>query len=638
MPRGPKLPKDQLIRDVPVLFPNATLEELSPDLEQFYRLVQKQHGKYYFGIDRQSDRKELARKDATGQIRRVEGILAFADVAQAWAPTPKHLGGDRAEDAPPYLFDRRFWFVDGEKKNATGLCANPTVRPEFWRAYLLTRALGAKGIGPSAFIIGEGTRFFRDSEWLGSFCRSLWDVGIEVYIVNFGKVDPRTLPGLQSVIAALSEWLPMALKGARAARKNNNRIFHGNPPFGLRFSEDKSQVFAHPEEWPILAELVEGIAVGQLRTFHAAVVWLHAHRGIQRTEGWLGQLLRSRLFEGIYDTYKTTGRPRQVRQRPFTDLDVSAGGYRRYLKTNLEPKPFIINFDKYGMSPISPAVLARARARILNKGGRPQQLDTRNERLFLGQGLVRCAVCGMGVRETTKQWKKGTSYYLACQCVETLCMRHSIDRSQARQMEEAQHVRHATLSGYQTLSERVWSMLVRETEEYSPAPRESAEADTSERQRLEEEIEGLNTQVSNLVDSLMTMRLTDEMRRQIEARQLSLTKEINERQRQLNTLTTHMIERGRRNPTMCEFREVLREFHRDGLPHEMKCEFVATLVDQVIVHLEEGWFEVRLDASLPTPKVLRGKLAEGESRETESASSTRTMRSSPRVPTSSRCC
>jgi len=86
-----------------------------------------------------------------------------------------------------------------------------------------------------------------------------------------------------------------------------------------------------------------------------------------------------------------------------------------------------------------------------------------------------------------------------------------------------------------------------------------------------------------------------------------------------------------------ELREVLREIHRDGLPHEMKCEFVATLVDQVIVHLEESWFEVRLDASLPSPKVLRGKLAEGEARETESASRTRTIRSSPRVPTSSRC-
>ena len=58
MPRGPRLPKDSLVRDVPVLFPNTIQEPKAEELER-YRQAIAEYGSYAFCIDRQSDAAEL---------------------------------------------------------------------------------------------------------------------------------------------------------------------------------------------------------------------------------------------------------------------------------------------------------------------------------------------------------------------------------------------------------------------------------------------------------------------------------------------------------------------------------------------------------------------------------------------------
>jgi hypothetical protein len=274
MSRGPRLPKAP-IRDVPVLHP-MNWDPATPEQIQFFSQVIEAHGGYMVAIDRQSDDKELKRSGHTGQIRRVDGIMSQVRPGY-WLPAPIYHP-DRQDGELPYSFHRAFWFVDGEKKRATGHTADPNARPEFRRGYLQALALAEAGCGPKMVVFGEATRFFRDEQWLMSFCHSCWDAKIELFVVGYGPVTRPTLPGLIALINALSAWLPECAKGARKARREQGRIWtKQRPPFGLLFDpEDDRKVYAHPTEWPILRRMMFLLADGTLRTQYEACAWLKA--------------------------------------------------------------------------------------------------------------------------------------------------------------------------------------------------------------------------------------------------------------------------------------------------------------------------------------------------------------------------
>jgi hypothetical protein len=599
--KRPKLPKEQF-RDVPVLFPTVVAPVTEAQLAR-YRRIAAEHGPYAFCVDRQSEEEELKRKAATGQFRRVEAIRQFARVAGCWIPEPV-ARADRQEGELAFSFDRDFWFVDGEEKHATGYTASQNARPEFWRAYLLAQALAEQQCAPAAFLVGEGTRLFRDTAWLETFYRSLKDAGVRVFVGNYGEITDQTLPGLQAMIRALSSWLPEALKGARKARRENGEVFSpGNIHFGLRVDpEDARIVHAHPDEWPLLAQLVEELAEARLRSLLEGLEWLERH-GIKRSIGWLYTLLFKRpILDGTYDTDATWGQVRKLRQRPFTDLDIRPNGDRRYLRHQKEALLIPIRFGP-GCEPIPPELLALARQRIRGRRRTGEKEPPAGH--WISGRFTRCAVCGQAVDERLRH-RPQPHWDLVCLCANTLRMRHGISRRAADDFEECQHVRYRPLD--EPLSAKVWRLIVGEVEARPLNPDLlPIEEEADEERRLRAEVVRLDAELETLIANMGQLRLNGANQERFQRRCDQLSEAVESRQRQLNTLTTRMIERRQRNESLSNLRSLLRRFNC-RLADAEKRELIEEIVARIDVHLEEGWFEVHVDTTLPGLARLHGSL------------------------------
>jgi hypothetical protein len=338
----------RLVTVVDHLFPAVDIK-LPEDKIEMYAAQHARHP-YGFGNDRQSIAKVLSEKKRTGQEGRINNICDAARNHTLWLPHPVERE-DRQEGELQYIFDRDYWFVDGECENATGEAASPYARPELWRGWKLACALSEKGIGPRAFIIGSPERFFRHGAWWTVWFESLKNHGVDTIVAGWGVVDDQNLPMILAYVTYLSKWLPERLKNAREARYRRKEIAHNRPPFGLTFL-DRQTVAPHALEWPIIQECIAQIACGVLNNATEAAAWVDAacrERGIDSRRRATSrctvlQWLRGPLLDGWYVDGKTQNIPRLLKdaRSPMTDLDLTPQGNRRYLRLRLSGHPFPI--------------------------------------------------------------------------------------------------------------------------------------------------------------------------------------------------------------------------------------------------------------------------------------------------------
>jgi hypothetical protein len=604
LPKG-VLPKDDPWREVTALFPKGT-PVLTPEQRSLYSGVLQEHGPYVFAVDRQSDKEELRRLGHSGQIRRVEAITHFAGQA-GWLPPPVYRQ-DREEGDLAYDFDgvRDFWFLDGENQNATGYAASHYARPEFWRAYDLAEALAKEKIGPAAFVIGEGTRFFRDTTWMHTFCRGLWDARVRVFIANFGEVTQQTFPGLAAMINALSSWLPEVGRGYKEACRRDERLAHRRLWFGLEPSPDGKAVYA-TSQWAILREMVFRLADLSLPSLNYAKEWLWTEHGIRRSHDWIHQLLFDHpILEGYYLSHRNRCEPRRVRQRPHSDLDITPNGNKRYLVRPTEnPLLTPIDFEKYGQEPIPPHILSRARKAVASR--RRPTTNPPQEGSLLSGFYTRCAVCGHAIQER-QRCRPRPIWQLRCMCANTLRMAHTkrtgitMKLTTAEQLPECQHERYRSL-GEVSLSSRVWDLLTDAIERYPFRP-ENRQNDPA----LHEEEERVKVKIADLTDRIAcaVAALGEGMPAAVVAAHNKQLREwgaaVEAEERRLNTLTARRIERHQQEAALCQYQEAMSAYMPD-MTDDQKARFLRDIIERIDVHLAEGWFRVTATFHLP---VLEG--------------------------------
>lgn len=592
----------ELRREVSVLFPETEIE-VSPEDVAFYRST----GEFAFAIDRQSLHKEATRKGATGMIRRVDNIVRDADYLNLHLPTPTPQP-NAVEGTLPFLFDDRFWFVDGTTQRSTGYAANQNARPRLWRAFLLARALAKQGCAPKTFLVGEATRLFRSEDWLNQFVSALWREGIIVHVSGFGEVTRETRPGLVAYINAISGWLGKVTEGARRVKKANQQIYHTNAPLGLQFEESGRRVVADPELWPILSDLCYRLSSGQLPSGTAAAVWLKSEHDIERTNVWLSGWLHSRIPDGVYDrAYSTRNVTRMLVQKGglFADLDITKGGNRRRHVTPIEGLEKTIEHP-HGTAPIPAAWIAGARLRTFSRRGRPPIVDQRPD-VLVPFRILRCTHCGSGISEKVRNPETGT-WRLECNLVERLRHQLKCPGSEISKLPEAQHCRQRPGRA----SDAVWSLLWKSIRDNPVSPEEPD-------LNLQRETEGLRQRVVTARDAYAKFQgevrdgrygtEDDEIDRAwIYQERERLKQTIREVQSQADLFASRTLTDGQSRASWQEVVEAFASVQEDEISLPLRKNMIERLIDRVDLDLGTGVFTLAAPLDLPWLNGLTGNL------------------------------
>jgi hypothetical protein len=402
--REPRLPR--VIVDN--LFPENRVQ-ITPKMRQFYGGL----GDYGFYLDRQSEKSVLGDSDRTGQEARVGEILEAAENLGLYCPEPKEIREWAQEQALQYEVDERLWFFDGTDRNASGFIISERARPRLWLAFHTAICLGDLGIGPKWFIVGEATRFLRAAKWLQMFTEALHARGIKLYVCGFGQVTedenhPDRIQEYVNIVTAQSDKLRNACQKAQKARRRRKQLFwKSNLTYGVCTDADGLEVFADPNAYPVVAEAVEGLYSGRFPTALAASAWMATVPGAPKTDTWLRSTLREPdwILDGIYRAYrqKSTVCILEDRSGLLSDISVTPRSTKRYVRQMDYGLAFPINFERFGVQPLDPEVVAGARRRVLHQNGRPPKIDgfsgPRRRLVLLPTRMVRCARCGAAVHE-----------------------------------------------------------------------------------------------------------------------------------------------------------------------------------------------------------------------------------------------
>lgn len=631
LPRN-TLPKDRATRTVKVLFPQTRIE-ISDETIQFY----KAHQPFAFAFDRQSDKGELTRAESTGADRRVRMIQGTAQEKNLYlplaVPRPNRQDGDL-----PFDLDTAFWFVDGEQRRATGYAANQNARPRLWEGFLLAQALAEHGAGPTMFVVGEATRFFRNEKWLMEFSYAIWEKGIELVVHPFGPVTRHTLQGLTAYVNALSGWLPMVTAGSRETRKAQRRPFSTTQPFGLRTSgvegteapETRLAIWTDVGPWNAFSDAIEALATGAVTCIADATILIQQF-GFTLSTTRVQQLIHSTIPEGVHVLYRYQCKPRRLVQEGglFSDLDITEGGNRRYLYEEQPGVPMTIQFTP-GTQPISTTVLLAARARITGNGGRPPSKGRGAgygmpdyKSALLPTRLLRCATCGHSLRLMPPRRGSNKTWTVVCNCVQTLRMRLKLSRPDARTYVET-HCPHSTYANVD-LGALVWERVSQALVQMPP-PREEDDPkavwvlrEREARRTLREREAAFHAFQKRCADGEMGDLTNRWVAASVDSERATLIVNLESAEADVKRLTAENLTA---HKASVHREQVARVF--TALAHEadtqVKQELLAMLVERVVVHLDERWYEITVSCDWPTLLSLQERAAFDGNAETVSHS------------------
>lgn len=588
MPRTRLILPNTIEREVPVLFPNTRLEVTSAEVE-YYR----SHNPYAFALDRQSIPKQSTKKDATGMRRRVEACVDFAREENLYLPVPEYRA-DKEEGQLPFLFGeecQRFWFVDGTKQRSTGFAANPNARPQLWRAFLLAQALAKHGCGPKWLLIGEGTRLFREPQWLSTFCRALWHHKVRIFSGGFGEVHADNYAGFEAYIKALSGWLKTVNAGYRRFARDERIIPHTYPPFGLAFTKDRRHVTTDPEQWAIITEMVRLIARGDIKSCLAASRWLNEAHGVHRSYAWVLEYLKRSYLDGQYVCGDKEYVQRLLSQGGlFYDLDISEGGHPRRLVRERDGLTWQIEHALSGTQPIDPDIIKQARARVLKNPGRPRKNPDPQS---IPQRLLRCAVCGYGIEEgwtTTNRLP-----YMMCRVLDNQIRAKKVSKQEARSLSICQHERHRP--GH--ASDIVFRVLFAGLKN-RPVETDRPIADPAARRvALETDLARAEAAFLDFQARCGRGEMGDQSNRMIrlsvETQRETLMGAVTEAQKQLEVCCAEYLLTQKQNAQLQEVALSLSGLEADDFDEEGKRRLVVAVVEKVDVDLASGQFVIYLN-------------------------------------------
>jgi hypothetical protein len=510
---------------------------------------------------------------------------------------------------------KRFWFVDGVGKRASGYIINQRSRPELWRAWHTAIRLAEAGCPVRAFIVGEPTRFFRSPKWINLFAEGLWSKKISLYVVPFGEITELNLGFYVQYVNALSGRIQEYRKQAVEAYQRRGKVFNKRCVFGLQIErEDEHPVQADPQAWPVLMEMCYRIADGTLKRQSDVSLWLQQAHGVERTPTWVGKLLADRpgVLDGVYRIYRHHLTPCE-REEPsglMRDFAVTESGNRRYKRTQTEGTPFDIYFPP-GTDPIPPEIVDAARIALLGRRGRPRRSESkrapRREEVLVPTRLLRCHHCGCGLTEfgpgTLPNGERRTGWAIRCCVITRLMQRHHLSYEAAKAHPAAND--HPLYLGAQ-VSGAVWDLLKEELTRQAPPPHQEEPDVLRERDRLRglqrhanEQLEALTINFLALTNpSPQVVRITEDRQRALEA-------EIEQHQQQIQMLSAATLEMNRRIETFAYYQREMGKFLNDAdLPMERRRDIVEHMVEEVVLNMATGAFTVAIRT--PEPVLRHG--------------------------------
>lgn len=405
---------------------DAAEQLVTPDFIQTLRRLQKtsqEDGTLYDGlawaVERQSDGLDAhGDPNHTGHISRVQKIVAMARRYNYYLPTPIERENRTKEDPrPPFIFDDRFWFVDGEAERATGHDLSPEMRPRLWMLYATMRRLkqlDSRAL-PKAILIADETRFMRADHWLKNWYRAIAGLGVDLIFSEGGRVQADQLEFVQMKIRVQSERFQEYRNASVKIALGKGRVPWGRMKFGLQLENDGFDVVAQPEQWPVIYEVVRALATGDCPSLRKVPVYTRKVYGEALVELGLkggavscamahAWLQPGSFLEGIKVFNDKEWTPIVVREDAgiFDSYSYTKSRHKRYFKEELPEEKWMRKeiLHRHGTEPIPPELLAQARLKTSTRG-RPRKSDpTEEERwLLIPPRIARCIHCKSAIRE-----------------------------------------------------------------------------------------------------------------------------------------------------------------------------------------------------------------------------------------------
>lgn len=367
-------------------------------------------GGFAWAIERQSlGLSKLGDPNHTGHIARVQAILRLADLHRLYLipPTPR---AERRAGEPPFIFDPRVWYVDGEDEKSTGFSPSPEVRPRLWMLYAVLRQVNRidPTARPSAIIIADEVRFLRADHAIKEWYRAIKHEGVDLIFPDSGRVLADHLDMLAMKVRVASAHLQFYRDQSREVARQQGRVPWGRALTGTRWEDGGRRLVADPDWWPKLAAVVERLATGQIGSQRAVPAYLRETYGegyVLTVAGFRKLLKHETIFDGYYDAFTRKYDPCLIRERYGNRFDFSftASRVKRYV---VEPTPAETHVRKavehpHGTVPMDPVLVAEARRRT-SVLGRPSRREDEEARWqIVPTYLLRCAApgCGASVQE-----------------------------------------------------------------------------------------------------------------------------------------------------------------------------------------------------------------------------------------------
>jgi len=588
---------------------------------------------YAWAVERQSlGAVALGDPNHTGHIARVQTILRLATQHRLALLAPVERV-DRREGEPPYIFDPRVWYVDGEDERSSGFTQSPEVRPRLWALYAVLRQINRidPSARPSAIIIADEVRFMRADHAIKEWYRALKHEGVDLIFPESGRVLADSLDILGMKVRVASAHLQYYAAQAREIARQQGRVPWGKAPTGTRWEDKGRRLVADPDWWPKLADCVARLASGEIPSLRAVPTYLKQTYGddyVLTTAGFYQLLKREHIFDGYHVSFDRKCEPCIVRERHGHRFDFSytEGRQKRYLHVATPEETWVRKEveHRYGTEPIPPLLLEEARRRTSVRGRPSKRTDEEARWQVAPPYMIRCAYpgCGATVRERPglppekKAGKHGIAceWGVSCELDKRYVGQNGMTTEEFRQMVIDQGLTHKRVA-LGSLSYPLIALLREKLFDPSLILPSDVSDGTEHLDQKKHELELEREKVARKV-RVQTLSLEDadpdeepDVYNSIRTRLRELQGEMKEIDRELNRLSAETLNRAEVQRSLAEAREAFLEMLevRGDDPEFWKA-IVRTFVEVIHVDLTTGRFvaEVRLD--VPELRELVGEL------------------------------